>query len=876
MRTSLNDVGSANRPAARSAARVVRPVCTSRKADNEVAQHLLLLAQTTRHGVLITDGQGVVTWSNGAVCALTGHGDGDGEVVGQPLCRLLRDHQRERDNLVYLRAAMAQGAACCTTLLTHAGDGGEHWLNVDLQPVPDADGGVRSFAVVLTDISEQVWSRRNLEAVIDSAAAGIVLRDHGGRIVDCNPEARRLLGITRDPVTGGQWRESDLSMIREDGCPFPPDEGPAAQVLASGDPVRGMIQGLALPSGDRRWLLVNSQLLSDDSARQRHTVTSYTDVTADKSMQAELGAERQRLAATLEGTGAGTWEWNVLTGATRFDELWAQIIGHTRAELEPASVLTMIERMHPDDRAASERAMRAHFVGEVDNYNMELRVRHQSGHWIWVRTRGRVASWLPDGRAWMMFGTTVDITARKELEQQLRTAARSDRLTGFPNRDWMIEEIERAVAGAEHGPAQPFAVLFLDFDRFKLVNDTMGHEAGDVLLRKIAGRLRAALPVNAKVETGRKHDFVARYGGDEFVVLLHDITDPAQALAIANRLITAAAPPHLIRDKEVHSTVSIGIALGRPGCDTADELLRNADMAMYEAKRLGRARAVFYDESMHTRAARAMKVEQSLRHAIEAGQMSVVYQPIVSLETGRMTSAEALLRWHEPDLGIVSPAEFIPIAEDTGLIIPIGEWVLRQACSQWDTWRRDQPALAPASISVNLSRVQMNLGEQLPALVRQVLDQCGMQANELQLEVTEREVMRNPEQSRALMHKLHDMGVKLAMDDFGTGTSSLGCLREFPFDVIKIDKSFVDELASSTGGLAVIHATVNVVRNLGMASVAEGIEGQDQVGILQSLGCDYGQGYYFSRPVPGDKLLEAMATVRAARPAGQIEPAVVR
>ncbi len=846
-----------------------RTIGPAPKPDGDVAEQLLLMARTTRHGVLITDELGFITWCNEAVTRRSACPTDD--IIGRSLCGFLQDHQGEPGNLAHLRTALEQGLACCTTLLDRARDGREHWLNIDLQPVPDAAGSVRSFVVVQTDITEQVQSNQHFKSLIDSTAAGIALMDHLGHIVDCNPEAERLLGQPRRQLLGHAVADPLWQAVREDGTPFPDDERPTIRALKTGLPVHGVVVGVTLPSGARRWLLLNSQLVTGHTGSQRRVVTSFTDLTVQKTMHAELIAERQRLAATLEGTGAGTWEWNAITGETRFNELWAQILGYSTAELEPTSLRTMTDQIHPDDRARSERMMRAHFARELDYYNLELRVRHRTGRWIWVRTRGRVATWTPEGRAWMMFGTTVDITTRKELEQELLMAARNDRLTGLPNRESLIERIQQAAAGTAPDSAGPFAVLFLDFDRFKLVNDTMGHAAGDLLLKRIAGRLRSAMSTPGTGEPGRHGDFIARFGGDEFVVLLNDIADPEQALAIANRLIDVAAPPHLIRDKEVHSTVSIGIALGRPGCDGAEDLLRNADMAMYEAKREGRARAKLFDESMHTRLERATKIEHALRYAIDAHQLTLVYQPIVNLETGIMTSAEALVRWTHPELGVVSPAEFVPIAEDSGLIVPIGEWVLRQACGQWAAWQRENPSLAPATISVNLSRVQMNLGDQLPVLVQEVLDRSGMQAHHLQLEVTEREVMREPGHSRALMDKLHAMGVKLAMDDFGTGTSSLGCLRELPFDVIKIDKSFVDELASSADGMAVIHATVNVVRNLGMTSVAEGIEEQAQVGILQSLGCDFGQGYFFSRPVAGDKLLEVMG----AKAAEAAEAAVV-
>jgi EAL domain-containing protein (putative c-di-GMP-specific phosphodiesterase class I) len=293
--------------------------------------------------------------------------------------------------------------------------------------------------------------------------------------------------------------------------------------------------------------------------------------------------------------------------------------------------------------------------------------------------------------------------------------------------------------------------------------------------------------------------------------------------------------------------------MGTPDTD-AEALLRSADTAMYEAKRTGRGRAVFFDLGMHTRLARALTIEEALRHAVQRRQLSLVYQPIVDLETGRIVSAEALLRWLHPELGQVSPAEFIPVAEESGLILDIGEWVLREACRQWARWQQQHPSHAPATLSVNLSRVQMGRPERLLERVEEVLAEHHIPKGHLQLEVTEREVMHEPAETRALMQRLQGLGVRLAMDDFGTGTSSLGCLRDYPFDVVKIDKSFLAGLHNSPDVMAVMHATVTVIENLGMTSVAEGVETPAQVALLQSIGCRYAQGYLFARPMPAEAL----------------------
>jgi EAL domain-containing protein (putative c-di-GMP-specific phosphodiesterase class I) len=333
---------------------------------------------------------------------------------------------------------------------------------------------------------------------------------------------------------------------------------------------------------------------------------------------------------------------------------------------------------------------------------------------------------------------------------------------------------------------------------------------------------------------------------------------------VARRLIEGLARPYQVDGHEIHSSVSIGIVMSDGGNSSATDLLRYADMAMYAAKRAGRSTFAMFDRSMLTRAARAACIEDALRHAIDLDQLSLVYQPIVCLRSGEITSVEALLRWSQPELGWVSPAEFIPIAEESGLIVPIGAWVLRQACGQWRRWQDEAGAAAPQTMSVNLSRVQLAQGAQLQALVSQVLLEVGMSAENLQLEVTEREVMNEPEAARSLMNGLRTMGVRLAMDDFGTGASSLGCLRDYPFDVIKIDKSFIDGLGDNPALLAVVQATVSVIQNLGMASVAEGIEKPAQVELLRSLGCGYGQGYHFARPLPPEQVLALLPMCASA------------
>ena len=465
-----------------------------------------------------------------------------------------------------------------------------------------------------------------------------------------------------------------------------------------------------------------------------------------------------------------------------------------------------------------------------------------------------------------------DISQRKVMELKLTQAARCDRLTGLANRALFMERLHHAIARVRAKQQPLFAVLFLDFDHFKLLNDTLGHEAGDELLKRIAVRLRAALRSTDAMSDDTNGNLIARFGGDEFVILINDLAVGKDAPRVAERLLNSLAPVYTIHGREVHSSASIGIVTSEQCLESPEEVIRNADVAMYEAKRSGRACSAVFNEAMHTRLTRHVTIESGLRKALGTSQLSLAYQPIVELSTGRMASAEALLRWNHPVLGNISPAEFIPVAEESGLIIPIGEWVLQQACRQLAEWRRQDPERAPETVSVNVSRAELALGKKLLERVRATLERTGIPAKSLQLEVTEREVMRDPTATRKLMQELRSLGVHLAMDDFGTGASSLSCLRDYPFDTIKIDRSFVSDLATGSDELAVLHSTIMLVENLGMSSVAEGVEHASHVAVLQSLGCRFAQGYYLSRPVHPDALLKALEKPALERAAQEAEP----
>jgi diguanylate cyclase (GGDEF)-like protein/PAS domain S-box-containing protein len=602
------------------------------------------------------------------------------------------------------------------------------------------------------------------------------------------------------------------------------------------------------------WILAHGKVMeSDEQGRPLRLAGIHLDVSPGKLIELTLAESENKFRSLFELSPVGIALNDLRTGQfLQINDAMVVPTGYTREELLQMTYWDIT----PAGFAARDRAQ-IESMEENNRYGpREKLYRRKDGSTYPVLVSG-IRMRDISGRE-VTWSIVQDISTRKALESELADAARRDKLTGLANRALFMERLQEAVTRVRRGDQPMFAVLFLDFDRFKLVNDTLGHEAGDELLQQIAGRLRGSLRGGDAIGSDVAGNLVARFGGDEFLILINDLATREDAIAVAARLLDVLAPVYNIFSSEVRSTASIGIVTSEQDQATAEQVLRNADVAMYEAKRSGRACYVVFNDAMHTRLTRHVAIETNLHRAIGTAELSLVYQPIIELQSGRMVSAEALLRWSHPELGSISPSEFIPIAEETGLIAVLGRWVLRQACEALVRWRESDPQRAPRTISVNISRAELALGSGLLEQVIGTLQSTGLPAPCLQLEVTEREVTRNQEAAFELLNELRRLGVRIAMDDFGTGTSSLGFLREFPFDIVKIDRSFVKDLNARRDVLAVIHATVDLIENLGMASLAEGVEQPAQLAVLQSLGCRYAQGYLFSRPVPAERLLDAL------------------
>lgn len=564
---------------------------------------------------------------------------------------------------------------------------------------------------------------------------------------------------------------------------------------------------------------------------------------AQRALQDALRESEERYALAARGANDGLWDWNLKTGEIYFSPRWKEMIGCDEGAIgcRPEE---WFSRVHADDRPRFQAALAEHRRGRTPQLECEHRILCQDGAYRWMLTRG-LAVWNAAGEATRMAGSQTDITAAKV----------ADPLTGLPNRLLFMDRLEQVIEQANRRPDQVFAVLFLDVDRFKNVNDSLGHFIGDLLLQGIAERLRTGLRSADTVARLREDCSVARLGGDEFAVLLREIRQAGDAVAVAERIAAELRAPFLLNGHEVFATVSIGIAVSTIGYQHPEDLLRDADTAMYCAKEAGRARFEIFDLDMRRRAVTRLQVETDLRRAIERDELRLHYQAIVDLRTGHIAGFEGLVRWQHPLRGLLQPGEFIAVAEETGLIVPLGHWILEQACRDAARWFRMDPAAPVLSrrpsltMHLNFSGVQLmqpDVIEEIERIVRQSWPDT--RAFRLSFEITESTMMRNSKTISVLLARLRDLNIGLDIDDFGTGYSSLSQLQHLPVQTLKIDRSFVARIGQDEESLEIIRTIVALAHNLGMDVIAEGVETAPQLARLKALHCEYAQGYYFARP----------------------------
>ncbi|NNF00694.1 MAG: EAL domain-containing protein [Pyrinomonadaceae bacterium] len=616
----------------------------------------------------------------------------------------------------------------------------------------------------------------------------------------------------------------------------------------------------------RRWQSflsrVNSAYAESDQERllmERSLRDSSKDM---QGIYDQLRESENRYFLAAQGANDGLWDWDLIHDDTYYSSRWLEILGLVFPEGHKPGRDCWLDRIHPNDRDKVVKELDSHLDGKTHHFENEHRVKHTDGSYRWVLIRG-LAVRDDEGKACRIAGSLTDITARKRTEEKLEHDAAHDALTGLPNRKRLKQCLETSIRRIKHDSRNLFAVLFIDIDRFKTINDSMGHQAGDELLLTITRKLNSLV---------RPNDVVARLGGDEFVILVENIKDRDQVLQIAERILITLQQPMKILGQKIYTSASVGIAMGSGEYEKPEDLVRDADIAMYRAKTNGKGRFEVFDEGMHSGAVSLMKLEIDLRRAYEKKEFVLHYQPIVALESEEIIGFEALVRWNHPVRGMVPPSEFIPVAEDTGLILPIGQWVLQESCRQMSQWQREHDSSRSMIISVNLSARQIER-KSLIEEIAQTLTTTELPPECLRLEITESVIMNNPEQAIVSVNDLREMGVRVSIDDFGTGYSSLGYLHKFPVDTLKVDRSFINRIGNEGENAEIVQTIITLAASLNMEVVAEGIETAEQLDFLRHINCNYGQGYFYSRPVDSEGVGEMLGKLSAG--SALVEPLVV-
>ncbi|WNZ44752.1 EAL domain-containing protein [Leptolyngbya boryana CZ1] len=670
-----------------------------------------------------------------------------------------------------------------------------------------------------------------LQTVVENLNDGVVITDLQDEVLYVNSRLAKLVGCSVAEMVGRPAHQFFHEI--EGWLEF---QGSADQ----SQPFYGWKEGqLRRKDGRKFWAEVNSTLLCNAVGEASGTLITVKDITERKWLEEYLRLLESVVVNANEIVMISQTEEAIDDPLglriVYVNDAFSRATGYSSGEAIGKSALLLLgEKTSISEVDRIRDTLNAH---EPVRAEVILYRKDESHFWVDVNM---VPIRNEQGQVTHFVSVMREVTERKIVEEQLRRNAFHDSLTGLPNRLLFMERLSQTVERAHEDPNYRFALLFLDLDRFKVINDSLGHMIGDQLLIAIARRLESCL---------NKHDTVARLGGDEFTILLENIKNDADATKVAERVQKALSTPFNLSGHEVFTSASIGITLSSTDFDRPEDLLRGADIAMYRAKAQGKACHEVFDHDMHTHVVALMQLENDLRRAVERQDFELYYQPIVALATGRIMGFEALVRWQHPEQGIISPAKFVPIAEETGLIIPLGQWVLREACRQLKQWQDEFASEPPLTVSVNLSSRQFSQ----PSLInqiRQILTETGIDAHCLKLEITESAIMENTESAMDMLLQLKAMGIQLSVDDFGTGYSSLGYLYRFPMDVLKIDRSFVSRVDVDGEKLELVRTIITLAWNLGMDVVAEGVETTKQLAQLKALKCEYGQGFLFSKPLP--------------------------
>ena len=681
------------------------------------------------------------------------------------------------------------------------------------------------------------FAEEKYRSIFENAVEGIFQTSAEGRYLSANPSLARIYGYDSPSHLIHTVRD-----IATDIYADPTRRGEFLERMERDGAVHDFESRVRRRDGSVIWIAENARAVRGTNSGILYFEGTVEDITARREAEDALRTSQERYALAAQGANGGLWEWDLQADRFYYSPRWAALLGVAEGELTDRPE-EWWDRTHPRDIDLLRQEIQSHIEGHTGHFECEFRMLHKDGTWRWVLSRG-TALRDADGRPLRMAGSVEEVTSRKRVEEQLMQGALYDSLTGLPNRALLLDRARRAlVRSRKSNGANYVGVIQLDIDHFKLVNDSLGHEAGDELVVAVGQAVEECL---------NPRDTVARLGGDEFAILMEGYSDLNVFTRMTESVLSRIAQPMKLRGQELYVTVSAGIAISERPQDQAEDLLRDAEAAMYKAKGRGKGLHMLYNPGMHEYAIAHLEMESALRRAVEREEFRVFYQPIVDVATGRVAGFEGLVRWLHPEKGIVSPAVFIPLAEESGIIVEIGRMVLRDSCRQLARWRSAHPECDDVWISVNLSVKQFAM----PGIVdqvRSVLFETGLPGENLKLEITESVIMESTNDVSQKVMGLKDLGIRLSIDDFGTGYSSLSYLHQFPFDTLKIDRSFVMRLGDSPERNAIVRTIIQLAQNLGMETVAEGVETASQMGVLRSLGCRYLQGYLFAKPIPSEE-----------------------
>lgn len=817
------------------------------------AEHFHTLIDRTQDIVAVVDADSTIQYLNPAVQRALGFTAT--ELIGRKGVDYLRPADRTRA-LETLAGPLADEAGPTTFDFRHK-DGSWRTLEAIASLLGKADSPDSSsqatFVLNARDISGRAappapgTSSTLHSQVIDAVTDAVTTFDLEFRIVSMNPSARRVFGLDTASVAG--QRTEDLLH----GWQQNPPRDEIRQHLIQKHAWKGEIQ-YRQPRGTILIMEASIAAIQDSSGELTGYVAIQRDVTERNRAAEALRSSEERYALAAKSTNDGIFDWDLRKEEIYYSPRWKSMLGYTENDIVglPDEWFMLV---HPDDVQNLKAQIARHLKGQIPVLEGEYRIRRQDGQYVWMLARA-VAVRDAKGVAVRLVGSQSDISEQKAVEDQLLHEAFHDALTGLPNRVLFVDRLGVLVDRARHGKnPKHFAVLFVDVDRFKYVNDSLGHLAGDEFLIEVGRRLQSCM---------NEKDTLARYGGDEFTILLDQMSGAWAVQAFCEKLQKAMSSPFEYQGQEFYSSLSVGSTFSSLGYERPDDMMRDADTALYQAKARGRGRHVPFDKSMHAEARAKLQLEADLRRAIERREFRILYQPLIALgmsnQQGRLAGFEALVRWHHPTRGVLAPAQFLPAAEETGLILDIDRWVLRESCLQMRTWQTMYPHRLPLHVSVNLSGqhfLQLDLAQQ----IRTILKETTLNPEFLRIELTESVLVKNPTASE-VFRELREIKVQLNLDDFGTGYSSFSYLSRFPVDRLKIDKSFVMAMTGNEQNTEIVRTILQLAHNLKLNVVAEGVETAEQLESLRAFGCEFAQGYHLAYPLEGDSAGELIASGR--------------